>query len=205
MKNTKKELLLNAAEKLMSKKGYEKTTVEEITNEAGVAKGTFYVYFKSKEDVLFDLLESRVVLYKEEFEKVRDKGVNLYEKILNLTIFNIEIAKKQSNFFMIYVREIFKAEENEFSNKLKKELFKLENSGSKLMIDIFEDAIKDGEIKIKYEERLEDIVSIFNFMRNHIIRKKFFIEKKDLSVEEIEKEAKFLIDIYFNGIIEEVQ
>jgi AcrR family transcriptional regulator len=42
---------MNAAERLFLKKGVEPTTVEEITNAADVAKGTFYLHFSSKEEI----------------------------------------------------------------------------------------------------------------------------------------------------------
>lgn len=52
-KFTKKENeILDAAEKLFGRKGYEKTTVNNILDEVGIAKGTFYYYFESKEEVL---------------------------------------------------------------------------------------------------------------------------------------------------------
>ena len=44
--------LMNAAERLFLEKGLEETTVEEITQGAAVAKGTFYLHFSSKADVL---------------------------------------------------------------------------------------------------------------------------------------------------------
>jgi TetR/AcrR family fatty acid metabolism transcriptional regulator len=40
---------------LMDNKGFGNTTIEEISREAGVSVGTFYHYFKSKEDIFFDL------------------------------------------------------------------------------------------------------------------------------------------------------
>src|SRR6478672_7387171 len=43
--------LMNAAERLFLKEGVEPTTVEEITNAADVAKGTFYLHFSSKEEI----------------------------------------------------------------------------------------------------------------------------------------------------------
>ena len=49
--NTKKKLI-QAALKLLKKNGLSSINVEEITKEAGVAKGTFYVYFKRKEDII---------------------------------------------------------------------------------------------------------------------------------------------------------
>jgi AcrR family transcriptional regulator len=44
--------LMNAAQRLFLDRGVAPTTIEQITSAAGVAKGTFYLYFSSKEDVL---------------------------------------------------------------------------------------------------------------------------------------------------------
>ena len=44
--------LLEAATRVLSERGIERTTVADITSEAGVAKGTFYLYFDSKEEIL---------------------------------------------------------------------------------------------------------------------------------------------------------
>jgi len=49
--------LLNASLKLFREKGYEQTKVSEITRAAGVAKGTFFNYFPTKERVLLALGE----------------------------------------------------------------------------------------------------------------------------------------------------
>jgi AcrR family transcriptional regulator len=44
--------ILDTAEKLFHTKGYEKCTVNDILKEVAIAKGTFYYYFKSKQEVL---------------------------------------------------------------------------------------------------------------------------------------------------------
>ena len=44
--------IMAAAEKLIGEKGFEDVGVSDITDEAGVAKGSFYTYFKRKEDVV---------------------------------------------------------------------------------------------------------------------------------------------------------
>ncbi|PDS78006.1 TetR/AcrR family transcriptional regulator [Rhizobium sp. L43] len=48
----RRDELMAAAERLFLEKGVEQTTIEEITTGAGVAKGTFYLHFSSKADVL---------------------------------------------------------------------------------------------------------------------------------------------------------
>jgi AcrR family transcriptional regulator len=49
--------LLNASEKLFMEKGYEQTAVSDVVKSLGVAQGTFYYYFKSKEDALDAVIE----------------------------------------------------------------------------------------------------------------------------------------------------
>mgnify|MGYP004493233189 FL=1 len=47
-KYEKEKKLLNAAYKLFTEKGINNTSIQDIVDEAGVAKGTFYLYFKDK-------------------------------------------------------------------------------------------------------------------------------------------------------------
>ncbi len=62
-KQVKREEIIHAAKKLIIEKGYRKTSVQDITDEAGIAKGSFYTYFKSKdylmETLLIEKLENR--------------------------------------------------------------------------------------------------------------------------------------------------
>ena len=50
--------ILSAAQELFFSKGYEATTVQEIIDAVGIAKGTFYHYFESKVDLLDALIAS---------------------------------------------------------------------------------------------------------------------------------------------------
>lgn len=55
----KRQELLGEAEKLFCQKGYDKTSVQDILDAAGLSKGGFYHHFASKEDVLKALCERR--------------------------------------------------------------------------------------------------------------------------------------------------
>ncbi len=50
-KQRKKQQLLDTAFELFTSKGISKTTIADISQQAGVAKGTFYLYFKNKEEI----------------------------------------------------------------------------------------------------------------------------------------------------------
>ena len=58
-KQVKREEIIQAAKKLIIEKGYRKTSVEDITNEVGIAKGSFYTYFKSKDFLMETLLTEK--------------------------------------------------------------------------------------------------------------------------------------------------
>src|SRR5580700_2268902 len=56
----KRVRILDAAVRVFAKKGFHATRVSEVANAAGVADGTIYLYFKSKDELLVSLFEDRV-------------------------------------------------------------------------------------------------------------------------------------------------
>ncbi len=53
----RENLILQAAEEVLSEKGYHETSMDEIAARVGIAKGTVYLHFPSKEDLIFALFE----------------------------------------------------------------------------------------------------------------------------------------------------
>ena len=53
---TRRAALADVALKLWAERGYDRTSVASIAREAGIAKGTFYLYFESKDALLLDVL-----------------------------------------------------------------------------------------------------------------------------------------------------
>ncbi|MEB2310715.1 MAG: TetR/AcrR family transcriptional regulator [Sorangiineae bacterium] len=49
--------ILTAARDLFAKRGYHQTTIDDIVAEAGVARGTFYLYFEDKRAIFVDLID----------------------------------------------------------------------------------------------------------------------------------------------------
>lgn len=64
--------ILAAAGELFTNQGYINTTVEAIIQQVGIAKGTFYYYFKSKEEILDALVHQMVDELCEEYKKIAD-------------------------------------------------------------------------------------------------------------------------------------
>ncbi|AOY93612.1 TetR family transcriptional regulator [Cupriavidus sp. USMAA2-4] len=64
-----REALLRASEKVFGGKGYYAASISEITQEADVAMGTFYLYFKDKEDVFRALVQHMLELLRAHLRK----------------------------------------------------------------------------------------------------------------------------------------
>lgn len=69
-KKKTREKIVAAALALFEQNGYEETTVSQITERAGVAKGTFFNYFNSKDDLMCEIKDFFIM---EELEKLKDK------------------------------------------------------------------------------------------------------------------------------------
>lgn len=103
---------LDTAQQLFFQKGFEKTSVNDIIEQMGVAKGTFYHYFKSKVDLLDKLVErfsEKAFLLGKELAQTED--MNAIDKL---------------NQFFIKIRD-FKVENLELMKVLMKVLYKDEN------------------------------------------------------------------------------
>lgn len=52
---------MKAAEKLFSEKGYEQTTIEDISKASEYSRRTIYAYYESKEDILHHIVEKGLI------------------------------------------------------------------------------------------------------------------------------------------------
>ena len=97
-----KQKIIESGTKLISVLGFKKTSIQDITDAAGVAKGTFYNFFSSKEELLFEILsaheEFRDKLLNEVVE-TESKAENAIQKVLHESL---EIADENKIFKTFY-------------------------------------------------------------------------------------------------------
>ena len=55
-KTARCQKIIDKAWELFAKNGYEETKVEDITKDLGISKGSFYTYFATKEELLYEVL-----------------------------------------------------------------------------------------------------------------------------------------------------
>lgn len=77
--------ILDVAEKLFTTKGYSVTTINDILSEIGIAKGTFYYYFKSKSAVMHAIVDRFVDMEVRAAKKIAaNKTLKASEKIFKM-------------------------------------------------------------------------------------------------------------------------
>ena len=64
-RDERRQQLLDAAQRVFSQKGYHATTVDDITRAAGVAKGTFYLYFDEKREIYYEVIRAFLQVIKD--------------------------------------------------------------------------------------------------------------------------------------------
>ena len=100
----KKELILEAALKVFSEKGFHNAKVEEIAATAGIGKGTVYEYFRSKKDLFQEIfltfMEKNMQLIKKEISanlQPKDALIRILETQFKFVLKNKDIAKLMMN------------------------------------------------------------------------------------------------------------
>ena len=65
-----RDLILDAADRLLARYGYRKMTMDDLAQEVGIGKGTIYLHFPSKEEVVLSHVDRIVERLKVELEKI---------------------------------------------------------------------------------------------------------------------------------------
>ena len=129
-----KTKILNAALTLFTKKGIKSTTTREIAKKAGIAEGTIYRYFKSKEELSLELFRDRMDNFRKELNSKADYYSDPQKKLEALidSFFNFAHQDLKACFYIVigHYTEL---------NILKKEKFQYTNT--------FADVIREGTKK----------------------------------------------------------
>lgn len=96
-KKKKKNALFQTAFQLFTDKGFAKTTISDIVNQAGLAKGTFYLYFKDKYDLRDELIAHKAAqLFLDAHESLAANPVEGFENQL-LEIIDYIVGRLQKD------------------------------------------------------------------------------------------------------------
>lgn len=145
-----KDKIINAGIILFDERGFTETSVQEIVDQIGVTKGTFYYYFSTKQELLKDIN----LLYIEDLIKQQEAILNNKDKNCTMKLHDIvymvvsNISSKQRN-ARIFFREMRHLGDNHLENiKMRRNVFR-ENYQK-----MIEEGIAKGEFKDSFRPDL---------------------------------------------------
>lgn len=145
--NKTKRKIFETSMKLFAEKGYDATSIEEITATVGVAKGTLYYHFSSKEEIFNFLIEEGMKLLQNSIDIKTAKYDNYIDKLKAIILIQIKIVMKYEDLITILLSQFWGNETR--NQKCKKHVYdyikKIENIVKE---GIEKKQIKDGNPKV---------------------------------------------------------
>lgn len=100
-KQVKREEIISTAQKLIIQKGYRKTSVEDITKEAGIAKGSFYTYFKSKDSLMESIFSEKIEVLSKGLEDSLKNVQGLDDTIKKYIRYYLSVSENEAEFILV--------------------------------------------------------------------------------------------------------
>ena len=98
-KEQRKNDIIDAAEKIFFKNGLNNSTMDEVAKEAELSKGTLYLYFKSKEEIYYDIQTRAIKILLKMFKDSISENKTGFENCLGIGKTYLNFVKKHNNYF----------------------------------------------------------------------------------------------------------
>jgi len=161
-KENTRDRIINSAKELFAEQGYQKTTIVDISKQAGLSEAALYEYFQGKEDLLLtipDLWVSELLRDLDEQLFGIQGAVNKLRKYLWWYLRRVEQAPLDAKIVYLFLKTN--------ANFLNTEVYANVKKFYSYIVDIFEEGRKNGEMKSDLDPRIAR--DIFVGTMDHII------------------------------------
>lgn len=138
-----KDIIIDAAARLFTEKGYYSTSMDDVAKEAGVAKGSLYYHFKNKSQLFLETVLSGVSYFSEKIISIRDNSRSVPETaraIIRLMVDIFEDNRIIADMVMTDTDAGIDSDTAEEIRKAKKELISL-------IAEVIEEGKHYGEVR----------------------------------------------------------
>ncbi|WP_448820551.1 TetR/AcrR family transcriptional regulator [Cetobacterium sp.] len=182
VKEGKKEQILEAAKDVLLKKGIFKTRVEDITSYLGIAKGSFYTYFKSKDQLLEEIIDRVYEIREKELEELLEGNYGYEEQIRIFIIKRFVISSDNLKSHLILINLTRNLEH--LTPVLREKLLQIEILNRKFLKEI----IKNIQ-NISYSEEEIDTIIIFIMggIKSYRLERLFYKNTDDYFISDIDE------------------
>jgi len=187
------QAIREAAIRVVARKGFTHATVQDIADEAGVAKGTVYLYFKSREEILE---KAKAALIDELLSQIRDAvrdGRDFESAIEALVRTQLQFFDERQDFFRLY----FASSEPSAEKRMRRDSYRAHVAQIAKIID---SAAARGEIRGDDRDAERIALAIAAVVRDIVLQR--MTEK---GIRPIEDDIRFARDFICRGILEELR
>lgn len=186
-KTKRKEEILKIAANLFANKSYHDVTMDEIVQKAGIAKGTIYLYFKSKEKLYLEILENSYHVIEAILEKEIARNDKTPEKLRKILLLIFDFYLKNINILRILTRD---------ETHLIKEHYDFTEHWRLRRINLYKKILEKGEKEGSFKVVNINLTSLIIF---GLVRSVMFYYEPDKSSEHLAGEVYSVIT---KGILE---
>lgn len=133
----RKILIIEKASELFAEKGFDATSVQDITDACGISKGAFYLSFKSKKGLVFSIFEYFTDKLIERMGGINDLRVNPRERFELFFSIQFEEIARYSDFILMQMREEINPMNEDMMglmNDMRRKTYEMEES---LLLDLY--------------------------------------------------------------------
>lgn len=149
--------ILDVAQRLFTAKGFDNTSTNDILNEIGIARGTLYYHFKSKEEILDAMIDRTT---KQLVDKAKGivyrKDVPVFERFTSM-ILTLNISN--SSFGNEILRQVHKPQNALMHQKIEARLLA---EVTPLITVLIEDGIKQGICSTDYPQEVAEMTFVYS-------------------------------------------
>lgn len=140
----RKDQIMNAAEEVFSQKGFSDARMDDIAEETGLSKGTLYLYYKSKDDLIIAILDR---IFQREFKAFENLDLTSMSATDAIWVF-VETTTKDIKIMMRLLPITYEFMGLAFRNKLVQKTFKAYlNYYMDLLVPVIQHGIDSGEFR----------------------------------------------------------
>jgi AcrR family transcriptional regulator len=185
----KRQQIFEAVVKLISKKGYHRTTLREISKESGIALGNLYDYISTKEDILYIIQEKATQAVMQAISKDNGGEFNPVEKLKRLINSELDAMNKYQDLIMIIYQESHAMFKQTLHSLLRSERSHVEQ---------YEKVIREGIRKGFFKPlNVRMVANMIKMLIDAWVIKRWDLRKK----VSIEKMRQGILNIVFEGIL----
>jgi AcrR family transcriptional regulator len=103
---SKKQLIMEKATELFAKQGFEATSIQQITEQCGISKGSFYLSFKSKDELLTEMLDHFFMEITTETDQLVNSNKNDAQLLFKFYQLMFHFFAKHADFAKVLIKEM---------------------------------------------------------------------------------------------------